>query len=74
VLCLFIKEENRNEFPNYFKHDCLFQQQQQPSLLFSSKLGQARDKPHERKKYKTRAKKGKIKDDKKTKSKKEKRQ
>jgi hypothetical protein len=50
-------------------------QQQQPSLLFPSKLGRLEMKPHEKKRYKTRVKKkGKTKCDKKLNQKKKKRQ
>jgi hypothetical protein len=48
---------------------------QQPSLLFPSKLGRLKIKPHKQKKrYETKAKKEKTKGDKKIKSKEEKRQ
>jgi hypothetical protein len=52
------------------------QQQQQTNLLFPNKLGRLEMKPYKPKKnrYKTRAKKEKIKGDKETKTKNEKRQ
>jgi hypothetical protein len=76
-LHLLMKKISARNFPVLLRAwiGCYLNNQQQPSLLFPSKLGRLEMKPHEPKtknKYKTKAKnKGKTKGVKKTKSKKE---